>query len=87
MFIPQFMQHYILVPANFPVGAANFSLFAKNAKEVARSVFGITLQSNSMPEGSEAYATFFKQMDKHIDAHFGGGKFIFNSQMEHPNLP
>lgn len=85
-FIPQLMQHYVMVPANFAIHETNCALFATEAKSLVRLLFPSSLESHGIMEGSEAYELFFTKMEEHIDNHFASGKFVFKSEMEHPNL-
>lgn len=87
LFTGTFMQHYIMVPANFTVNATTHSIFAEEAKKLAKEAFTPVLEVEGIATTSDEFKAFFDAMDKHIDTHFGSGAFIFKSDMEHPNLP
>jgi hypothetical protein len=84
--IPQLMQHYVMLPANFNMQDVDISLFVTNAKELSRSSFTPQLEAIGLKTDDEAFQLFMTAMDSHIDNHFGGGKFLFMSDMEHPKL-
>jgi len=85
-FIPEIFQHYVMLPKNFVPGTSPNAKFAEEAKLLMKPILKLDLEATGIMEGSTAYNRFLRIMDDFIDDHYGTGKFLLNSDMNHPWL-